>query len=58
MKTVGSCNISEPTDIVKHIVQSVREFAGNELQADDMTLFALRFAGEEDNSAGPFKPGQ
>lgn len=51
LQTVGSCGISGPADIVKHIVQSVREFAGDEPQADDITLFALRFAGKEDDNA-------
>lgn len=47
MQTVGSCGLSGPSDIVKHIVQSVREFALDEPQADDITLFALKFKGRE-----------
>ncbi len=35
-------------DVVRTVKESVREFAGQEPRADDMTMLALRFRGDED----------
>ena len=57
IRTAGACGISGSADIVKHIVQSVREFARDEPQADDITIFALKYTGKEDANVRSLKTG-
>ena len=38
-----------PEELVREILQSVRDFAGSEPQSDDITLLALSFRGRAEN---------
>ena len=48
LSTVNQAAGSSPEQMVHHVAQSVDEYAGGELQSDDITLLAVRYKGVDD----------
>jgi sigma-B regulation protein RsbU (phosphoserine phosphatase) len=43
--TVEESNAESAEFLVRHIMQSVKDFTGNEIQSDDITILAVQFKG-------------
>jgi sigma-B regulation protein RsbU (phosphoserine phosphatase) len=43
--TVEESNVESAEFLVRHIMQSVKDFTGNEIQSDDITILAVQFKG-------------